>query len=180
MPHPVAIARFSIAAAVVACAASFAVSRPTQDEPASDKKGADLPTKVADLGWMTGAWTGKTGGWTEEVWSKPVGGAMHGMCRIGQDAQHVMYEILVIEEDADGIALRIRHFGPKLAAREDKAIEFRLTASGENQVTWEAKEKGGVTRLIYRLESQDTMVARLEKPRGGKTMGTDFRYTRAK
>src|SRR5262245_27101459 len=66
---------------------------------------APKTTRVADLAWMTGNWHDRTDGWSEETWTPPRAGAMHGMCRIGEDASRAIYEILLLEDDGEGVAL---------------------------------------------------------------------------
>jgi hypothetical protein len=76
------------------------------------------------------------------------------------------------------VVLRLRHFDPRLVAREEKerAVELLLVAKGPGEAVFEGPEYGakGVVRLTYRRPTDDTLVGILEKE-GRKE---EFRFRR--
>lgn len=84
---------------------------------------------IADMAWLAGAWTGEgLGGVSEEMWSRPAGGAMVGTYRLIKDGKPVFYEICWIVEQGGTIALRLKHFNADLTGWEekDKTVDFRF------------------------------------------------------
>jgi hypothetical protein len=143
--------------------------------------GAPAPVKanLADVSFMTGHWVGgDQGDLSEEVWSSPEGDSMMGMWRYVAEGQTRIYEILTLTAEGANVVLRIRHFDPKLVAREekDRAVELPLVAKGPREAVFEGPEynvKGNV-RLTYRRPTDDTLVGLLEKE--GKK--EEFRFRR--
>jgi hypothetical protein len=76
------------------------------------------------------------------------------------------------------VVLRIRHFDPKLVAREerDKPVELPLVAKGPREAVFEGPEYDvkGTVRLTYRRGDDDTLTGVLEKE--GTTQ--EFRFRR--
>lgn len=84
---------------------------------------------IEDFVWMAGHWRGEGfGGQVEEVWSRPLGGTMMGTFRLVQDEEVAFYEIMVLERDAEGVVLKVKHFSREFEAWEEKAdaVSFRL------------------------------------------------------
>lgn len=106
-----------------------------------------LPATLADVAFMAGHWIGgDPGDLSEEVWTAPEGDSMVGMWRY--------------------VVLRIRHFDPKLVAREekDRAVGLFLVANGPREAAFEGPEysgKGNV-RLTYRRGDDDSLTGILE------------------
>ena len=94
--------------------------------------GAPRPkATLADMAWLSGHWTGSAlGGFVEEIWSEPRGGAMMGMFRHLRDGKPTFYEFLTIVEVDGSLALRLKHFNPDHTGWEEKAQvrEFPLIA----------------------------------------------------
>lgn len=68
---------------------------------------------IDQLGWIAGAWTGALGERTiEQHWSAPRGGSIVAMYRSIQGDRPTLYELLAIEQDGEGLVLRIKHFAP--------------------------------------------------------------------
>jgi hypothetical protein len=55
-----------------------------------------------------------------ENWSPASGNSMIGNFRIVQDDKPIFYEFWVVEVDANRPVLKLKHFNPDLASREDK------------------------------------------------------------
>lgn len=81
--------------------------------------GAEGP-RLADLAWIAGRWIDDSGGnLSEEIWAAPAGDSMMGMWRYVAGGKVRIFEMLTIGEHEGGLALRLRHFDPRLAGRED-------------------------------------------------------------
>ena len=158
-----------------ALAIAIALSTPTHAQAPSS---APVPATLADVAFMTGHWIGGEGGdLSEEIWSAPEGDSMLGMWRYVSKGQARIYELLTLTAAGPHVVLRIRHFVPKLVAREDKdrAVELRLVRKGPSEAEFAGSEydgKGGV-RLTYR-GAADTLTGVLEKT-GSKQ---EFRFRR--
>ena len=92
---------------------------------------------LADMAWLAGNWTGEgLGGMSEELWSKPAGGAMMGTYRLIKDGKPVFYEMCWIVEQGDTILVRLKHFNPDLTGWEekDKTVDFRFVKKDGNRI----------------------------------------------
>ena len=143
---------------------------------------APARARIGDLAWMAGQWRGEAGGaLSEETWAAPEGDAMVGMWRLVMpDGKTRIFELLVLREDEEGVALRLRHFDPVLVGREekDKPVVLRLVRSGPREAAFEGPSvlgEPGLVRIHYRRPADDTMVASLERPGGRKE---EFVFTR--
>lgn len=138
-----------------------------------------VPATLADVAFMAGHWVGgDPGDLSEEVWSAPEGDSMMGMWRYVRKGQTRIYEILTLTTEDANVVLRLRHFDPRLVAREEKerAVELRLVAKGASEAVFEGLEYQGhgTLRLSYRRGADDTLTSVLEKE-GSKQ---EFRFRR--
>ena len=87
--------------------------------------------------------------------------------------------MLTIGEHEGGLALRLRHFDPRLAGREDKErpVVLKLVRLANREAAFVGTEYSGTgtVRLTYRRPSDDTLAVTLDKA-GGKE---EFRFRRA-
>ena len=94
------------------------------------KEGAPrAPTKVADLAWLSGRWTGEgLGGRVEEAWSEPDSGSMVGYFRLVKDGKPVFYEIMTLLEADGSVEMRLKHVNPDMTGWEEKNnyVTFKL------------------------------------------------------
>ncbi len=62
----------------------------------------------------------------EEVWSQPLAGTMMGSFRLVIDDEIEFYELMVLGPDAEGVALKVKHFSKDFVAWEEKegAVRF--------------------------------------------------------
>src|SRR5262245_49565549 len=76
-------------------------------EPAKDA----TPTKLDSVAWLTGRWQSPAGERLacEEHWSAAAGGGMVGMFRMLSGERVSVYELLLLEEESDGVWMRMRH-----------------------------------------------------------------------
>jgi Domain of unknown function (DUF6265) len=139
---------------------------------------APVAATLADVAFMAGHWIGgEAGDLSEEIWSAPAGDSMLGMWRYVSKGQARIYELLTLTAEGPHVVLRIRHFDPKLVAREDKerSVELRLVGKGASEAVFAGPDydgKGSV-RLTYR-GGPDTLTGVLEKS-GSKQ---EFRFRR--
>lgn len=139
---------------------------------------AAAPASLADVAFMAGHWLGGEGGdVSEEVWTAPEGDTMLGMWRYVSKGQARVLELLSLRAEPDGVALRLRHFDPRLVAREDKEtpLVLRLVRRAPGEATFEGPAVGaaGTVRLTYRREGADGLVSILDK--GGSPQEFHFR-----
>src|SRR2546426_10091171 len=91
--------------------------------------GQSPAAKLGDAGWLVGAWkqADAKDGTLEEVWSTPAGGAMVGTFRWLRDGKPVVYEFMLLEESADGVTLRVRHYRPQMVDLDKEPIRLKMT-----------------------------------------------------
>jgi hypothetical protein len=140
---------------------------------------ATPPAALTDFGWLAGRWVDDSGGnVSEEIWTAPSGDAMQGMWRYVTEGKARIYEILTISEEDGGLVMRVRHFDPRLVAREEKAapVVLKLVSSAARTGAFEGPEPSGpgVIRLTYSSPSEGTLNVTLEKD-GKKAGGFSFR-----
>lgn len=90
---------------------------------------------IDDFKIMIGQWSGSgLGGTCEEVWLKPVAGAMHGIFRIVDGNTLLFTEYMSIINDSIGYVLKIKHFSPQFVGWElqDQSVDFRYIKSEAN------------------------------------------------
>ena len=84
---------------------------------------------ISDAAWLAGSWRGTgLGGFSEETWSQPEGGAMVGTYRLIKDDKPVFYEMMWLLETEGTLTLRLKHFNPDLTGWEekDKSVDFKF------------------------------------------------------
>jgi len=138
-----------------------------------------LPATLADVAFMAGHWVGgDPGDVSEEVWAAPEGDSMMGMWRYVAKGRARIFEVLTLTAEGRNVVLRIRHFDPKLVAREekDRAVELPLVAKSPNEAVFEGPEYDvkGTVRLTYRRGADDSLTGVLEK----EGMKQEFRFRR--
>lgn len=158
--------------AIVVLLVSVEVARGQAPPPAPAK------AVLANLAWMTGSWIDDSGGnLSEEIWTAPSGDSMMGMWRYVEGGKTRIYELLTIRVDVGGIEMLLRHFDPKMIAREDKETPavLKLVSWKEREAVFEGLETGAAGRvsLRYRRPTDDTLTCTLEK--NGKKEEFSFR-----
>ena len=128
---------FAITILLVLCIPPFTQSKSTENTLKLGEAEPAGKATIADMAWLAGAWTGDgLGGISEEMWSKPAGGAMVGTYRLIKDGKPVFYEICWIVEQEGAIALRLKHFNADLTGWEekDKTVDFRFIKKDGNRI----------------------------------------------
>ena len=148
--------------------------------PALSQGRAPLRTAaLRDVAFIAGRWGGEMdGGATQEWWSAPEGDGMMGMFRYVKDGRGVFYELMTIDQTADGPVLRLRHFGPGLVAWEEKdgATSWLLVELAANRAVFEMPDGG--KRLVYHRVSEGAMTITLEELENGAWTSRPFAFTR--
>lgn len=148
---------------------------------AGETAAAAGPTLDA-VAWLAGSWQGALGDDPlEETWLPPADGTMVGLFRWLKGGEVYLYELLSFEETADGLVLKIKHFGPGLVGWEEKG-EWKLfdlveLADGK-AVFAERGDEVEHTRVSYRPDGERGMVATFEEERNGEPVVLTFRYER--
>jgi len=127
---------------------------------------------VADLAWLTGAWTGQgLGGDVDEAWSAPAGRAMVGHFRLVKDGTPVFYEILTILEREGSVEMRLKHVNADMTGWEEKNafMTFRL-ARLEPGTAW-------FNGLTFRRVGDDRMEIYLALRAGSSGELTEHAFT---
>ena len=134
----------------------------------------DKPPGITQLAWLAGDWGSNEGQrQVEEHWTMPSGQTMIGMGRTVTGERTVSFEYLRIEARADGMYYVAQPQGRP-------PVDFRLVRIGPTEVVFENPgHSDHLQHIIYRRESEDTIVARIEGSNNGKSFAQDFRYKRA-
>ncbi len=137
--------------------------------------------RIGALLWLAGKWLGVIGNSAvEEYWSAPAGGSLVGVFRWLEADSVRFYEILVIEEEAGGLVMRIKHFDPGLKGWEEKeeAVRFDLVQIAEQEAIFFNRQEENPEWLIYRQDASHKLVAYFEKPAHPPVHDQKFRFTR--
>jgi hypothetical protein len=134
--------------------------------------GADGPEGLALPAWMAGSWSGVDGEVaSEELWTAPKGGVMLGLHRDVGPAGAAFFEYLRIEERPGGLVYVAQPMG-----REP--TEFTAVETTARQVVFENLEHDFPQRIIYRLDEEQRLVARIEGERDGRMRSSEWRWRR--
>lgn len=121
---------------------------------------------VLDLAWLAGTWQCQDddNGSIEEVWGTPQSDTLMGMLRQFKNDVPQMYELFLIEQNADSIVLRIKHFGDGLIAWEDKAEMkvFQLVTITDNTARFRLAYEDGRKRYITYQYENDVLTLTVE------------------
>ena len=133
---------------------------------------------IADLNalaWLAGCWDAsnqRTEG--AEQWMKPSGRTMIGMSRTIARGKTVAYEFMRIEQAENGeISFISKPSGQPEAT-------FKLVKHSANEVVFENPAHDFPQRVIYRLEKDGSLFARIEGKSQGKERGVNFPMKRNK
>lgn len=154
------IARFRrpFAAALLALAAALVRAQPAPS--------------IDGLAWLAGTWSEqRDGNLTQETWLGPRGSMMVG-ANLGSYAGRASFEYLRIVEGADGLALLASPGG------RAPAVRFRLKELGERRVVFENPTHDFPQRVLYWIEPDGALRARIEGTVGGRERSVDWRYVR--
>ncbi len=126
--------------------------------------------KLADAAWLAGGWKSDQAGKMvmEESWQAPENGSMVGCFRMTGRGQPALYELLLLEEQADGVWMRLRHYGPQMVDRDEKPIRLKLAEASDKRLLFTNPDNGKPKRIVYERENQSPVVVTIETERDGK------------
>jgi len=126
------------------------------------------------VAWLAGCWRsvgGEPG--SAEHWMPVAGGTMLGMARTVRRGRTVEHEFMQIRETADGRLVYVAQ-----PSRQPMA-EFTSIRIGDAEVVFENAEHDFPQRILYRLEGEGRLQARIEGNVKGVAKGVDFPMQRA-
>jgi hypothetical protein len=129
-------------------------------------------TDLSELAWMAGSWAGTQGKVEmEEFWQAPKGNTMLGLHRDVSGGRTVSYEFLRIEAGAEGITYWA-------SPRGRPATPFRLSELNEKRVVFENPEHDFPRRIIYWLDKDGALHAKIEGILNGKQAAEEWTWRR--
>ncbi len=130
--------------------------------------------EVETLGWLQGRWVGeKDGVVMEELWTDVAGGALLGLHRDVKGGRLVSWEFLRIDSTAEGVVYFAR-------PRSAPPTPFTLVESGPRRAAFENTTHDFPQRIVYWLDAEGALHARIEGPQAGKTVAEEWVWTRAR
>jgi hypothetical protein len=128
---------------------------------------------VDQVAWLAGCWASERGeAGSGEQWMAPAGGTMFGVGRTLRGGRTVEHEFMQIRAGADGKLVFIA------LPSGQRETSFALATIGEREVAFENPQHDFPTRVSYRLQPDERLVARIEGQRDGKPRGIDFSFKR--
>ncbi len=139
--------------------------------------GQENKPTIGSLGWIAGCWEmsiPQRQMTISEHWMKPSGGMLIGMSRTVRGEKARGFEFLrIVSSDAG-----IEYISKPSQNKEETA--FKLVRMSSAEAVFENLGHDFPQRIIYRLESPDSLHARIEGERNGKLSGIDFPMKRTK
>jgi hypothetical protein len=128
---------------------------------------------INELAWLKGCWTSNRNDRTiTEHWLKPAGGTMLGISRTVADGKTVEFEFMQIRQETNG---EIRFIAKPSGQPE---ATFKLIKGGAREVIFENPQHDFPQRVIYRLQSDGSLLGRIEGVSKGKEKAIDFPMSR--
>jgi len=123
--------------------------------------------------WISGCWEGRSANRVyDEQWMKPEGGLMMGMSRTVVGGKATEFEFLQIRQQGTDIFYVAKPSGQAEAS-------FKLIRHSEREAVFENPTHDFPQRIIYRLQPDGSMTARIEGKTNGAERGIDFPMKRA-
>jgi hypothetical protein len=139
---------------------------------AAAAQAADSP--LARVTWLAGCWRGLYGDpGTTEHWMPLAGGTMLGMARTVRQGRTVEHEFLQIREAPDGKLVYIA------SPSGQPTAQFTAIRIADKEVVFENAEHDFPQRILYRLEADGRLQARIEGTVKGAAKGVDFPMQKA-
>src|SRR5262245_1825543 len=123
---------------------------------------------VDQLGWISGCWEGRDTNrvYTEE-WMKPEGGLMLGMSRTIVGGKATEFEFLQIRQQGTDIFYVAKPSGQAEGS-------FKLIRHSKREAVFENPTHDFPQRIIYRLQPDGSMTARIQGKMNDSERGIDF------
>jgi hypothetical protein len=125
-------------------------------------------SEIEKARWLAGCWELERGARSGfEMWMPPAGGVMMGASRTVAGGKVVEWERLQLAEQDGKLVYTSLPSGQTEAS-------FVSTVVTDSSFTVENLEHDFPQRIIYRRRGADSLIARIEGPRGDETRGIDF------
>jgi Domain of unknown function (DUF6265) len=130
--------------------------------------------KLDDLAWLEGRWEGEQDGLLmEEHWTSLKGGALLGLHRDVKRGRMVSFEFLRIQATPQGIV----YFA---SPRSQPPVAFALVEAAQKRAVFENKQHDFPQRILYWLDADGAMHARIEGAQGGKRVSEEWVWKKAR
>jgi hypothetical protein len=124
---------------------------------------------VDSLAWLAGCWQPEQGDpGSGEHWLPPAGGTMLGVSRTVKSGKTVEYEFMQLRTNSEGKLVFIA------LPSGQKETTFVASSISNDAVTFENPGHDFPQKVIYRLQPEGRLVARIEGTRDGKVRGVEF------
>jgi hypothetical protein len=137
---------------------------------------AQRPATLEDAAWLAGRWVGGGDlGEAESSWSPPYAGQMGGHYILRSNGRIIFYELMILDETADGLRLSVKHFTPSFRAWEtvEQWQRFEPRGLSGDEIHFD----GVVMRRIG--EDQHSATVTHQDAQTGALSETTFTYRRA-
>ena len=129
---------------------------------------------IGQLAWLAGCWEGQTGPVTvEEQWSKPAGNTMLGASRTLKGGATIFSEFMRITE-SDGKIVYMARIGTKAEPTPFTLIQIAP------EVVFENAKHDFPQRILYRLNPNGSLLARIEGVDKGRQRSEDYPMRRVR
>jgi len=126
------------------------------------------------LAWMAGTWTGTRDGVTsEEHWTSPAGGELLGLHKDVEKGKAIAFEFLRIAPDGEG---RLCYLA---SPRGAPPIPFCAAEVGDRRVVFENRAHDFPQRILYWLDAEGRLHARVEGPLNGQDAAEEWVWSRS-
>jgi len=125
---------------------------------------------ISDLAWLSGDWQTAPGGRAriEEHWTVPAGGTMIGMGRTVVGGKTAEFEFLRIEQRGDDI------YYVAIPNARCPQTDFKLTRLSGQEVVFENPAHDYPKRVMYRKNSDGSLVASIDAGEGSKSQSFSY------
>ncbi|WP_175597029.1 DUF6265 family protein [Peristeroidobacter soli] len=124
---------------------------------------------VEALAWLAGCWQPEKGdAGSLEHWLPPAGGTMLGVSRTVKNGKTVEFEFMQLRTNTEGKVVFIA-----LPSGQQETTFVAATVDHDS-ATFENPGHDFPQKVIYRLQPDGRLVARIEGTRDGKVRGVDF------
>ncbi len=132
------------------------------------------PSEIAGLAFLEGRWSGTTerGVVMEEYWTSPAGGGLVGLHKDVKGDRMVSFEFFRIHADGSG---RLCYFASPNGGPPTAFCAVELEG---DRVVFENRDHDFPQRILYWLDADGNLHARIEGDVGGKPRSTEWVWTR--
>jgi hypothetical protein len=129
---------------------------------------------VEALAWLAGSWSGtKEGVASEEHWTSPAGGALVGLHKDVANGRMTTFEFLRIAPDAEGRVCYVA------SPRGAPPTSFCAVELGNRRAVFENRAHDFPQRILYWVDVEERLHARVEGPLDGKEVAEEWVWTRS-